>query len=250
MIVIESKLAEVLQRSLGSNSHESIEKGLCVMEAVSYVAGEPWSDQPKCACPVISAFMRSWNDLLPNDAERDRLLKPLIAQLVDSKSTKGVEERRSYLALDWMIRVFTPNFLDLVPALAAHAKALRDLEEIADMAGAVAAGNVITAARAAAGDAARDAARGAARAAAWAAARAAAGDAARDAAWAAARAAAWDAAGAAAAWDAAGAAARAAAGAAARDFLKPTVAWLQVSALDLVERMLAVEPMAAMEAVA
>ena len=46
--------------------------------------------------------------------------------------------------------------------------------------------------------------------------------------------------------NAAGAAAKDAAGAAAGDaageFLKPTVAWPQVSALDLIERMLAVQP--------
>jgi hypothetical protein len=240
MIVIESKLAEVLGRSLKAGKHDP-DSLMCVMEAVAYVAGEEWTDSPVCACPVISAFMRSWNDYLPNDAERDRLLKPLIAQLVDSKSTKGAEERRGYLALDWLIRVHTPKFLDLVPALASHAKALRDLEEIADMAGATAAGKLT----AAAGAAAWDAARAAARAAAWDAAGAAARAAARAAAGAAARAAAWAAAGA-AAWDAARAAAWDAARAAAWDFLKPTVAWLQASALDLVERMLAVEPMVAM----
>ena len=191
MIVIESKLSEVLALHLSSGSHESFERGLCVMEAVSYVAGEPWSDKPACACPVISAFLRSWNDGLPTDAERDRLLKPLIPSLVDTKSTMAVEERRSYMALDWLVRVYTPKFLDLVPTLAPHAKALRDLEEIADLAGAAAAGTLT----------------------------AAAGDAARDAAWAAARDAAWAAAG---------------------EALKPTVAELQQSALDLVNRMIVV----------
>ena len=217
MIVIESKLAEVLALHLDAGSHGSLDKGLCVMEAVSYVSGEPWSDHPKCACPVIAAFMRSWNDSLPNDVERDRLLKPLIHDLVDSKSTPRVEERRSYLALDWLVRVFTPKWLDMMPALAEHAKALRDLEEIADMAGAAAAGKIVNAASAAAWDAASAAARAAARAAAWDAARAAA-------------------------WDAASAAARAA--------FKPTTEWLQASAIDLVHRMLAVQPIVAMGAVA
>jgi len=32
MIVIESKLAEVLQRSLARSSHSDIEKGMCAME--------------------------------------------------------------------------------------------------------------------------------------------------------------------------------------------------------------------------
>ncbi len=235
------------------------------MEAVAYVAGEPWSDHPVCACPVLTSFMVAWNDGLPNDAERDRLLKPLVEQLIDTRSTPAVEERRSYMVLDWLIRVHTPKWLDLVPSLAQHAKALRDLQEIADFAGASAVGASVNAAGAAAWAAARDAAWAAASAAAWAAAR--------DAAWAAASAAAWDAAWAAAsaaardaawdaAWDAARAAAGAAAGAAARaaaraaagdaagaaawdaawDALKPTTEWLQASALDLVDRMIAVRP--------
>jgi hypothetical protein len=245
---------------------------MCVMEAVAYVAGEPWSDHPTCACPILSAFLRSWNDALSSNADRDRLLKPLVLQLIDTKSTTVVEQKRAYLALDWLVRVFTPKWLDLVPELAIHSAALRGLQNIVDIAGALAAKNLGDAARAAAWEAAWDAAGAAAGAAAWDAARAAAGDAAWDAAGAAAgdaaRAAARDAAGDAArdaAWDAAGdaagdaardaagaaarAAARAAAGDAARDAaraaagarLKPTTEWLQASALELVGRMIRVQ---------
>ena len=222
------------------------------MELVSYVAGEPWSDAPQCACPVITAFMVSWNDSLP-DADRTRLLKPLIPLIIGTRSTKEVEERRSYMALDWLIRVFTPKWLDMVPALHEHAKALRELDAIADMAGAAAAGVRVNAAWAAAWAAARDAAWDTAWDAAWAAARDAAWAAARDAAWAAARdaarAAARDAAWAAArdaagdaAWAAAGDAAWAGAWAAARDVLKPTTEWLQASALVLLHQMIEVRP--------
>ena len=209
--ILADRLAQIEALALSSGSHEEFNKGMCVMEAVSYVAGEPWSDAPECASSVITAFMVSWNDSL-GDEPRNRLLKPLIPLLVGTRSTAEVEERRSYMALDWMIRVFTPKWFDLVPALHEHAKALRDLDVIADMAGAAAAGKRVTAARAAAGAAAAgDAARAAAGA--------AAGDAAGDAARAAARAA--------AAWAAAGAA------------LKPTTKWLQKSAIALVHRMIA-----------
>jgi hypothetical protein len=218
--------------TLGKGSHPPNQDGeACVMEAVAWVAGEPWSDEPQCASPVIGAFMRSWNDALDGEV-RNRLLKPLIPQLVGTRASAAIEEKRNYMALDWLIRVFTPKWLDMVPSLHAHAKALRDLEGIADMAGAAAAGVKVRAA----GDAAGDAAGAAAWDAAW--------DAAGDAAWAAA----WDAAGD-AAWaaardaarDAAGAAAGAAARAAARDALKPTTEWLQASALDLVQRMIEVK---------
>ncbi len=204
--ILADRMAQIEALALSSGSHEDFEHGMCVMEAVSYVAGEPWSDEPACACPVITAFMVSWNDSLP-DADRTRLLKPMIPLLVGTRSTPGVEERRSYMALDWLIRVFTPKWLDLVPALHEHAKALRDLDAIVDMAGAAAAGKRVNAARAAAGAAARDAAGAAAGA---------------------------------AAWDAAWAAARDAAGAAAWDALKPTTEWLQASAIELAHRMIAV----------
>jgi hypothetical protein len=244
---------------LKKGAHGSREAGVCAMEAAAWLAGEPHSDKPQCACPVLAAFVIAWNDALPTDEDRNRILKPFIPRLVGSRSTPAVEERRSYLALDWLIRVQTPAWLDLRDDLKPHAAALRALDVIQDMATATAACVPVNAAWAAAGaaawaaawDAAWAAAWAAAGAAAWAAARDAAGAAARDAARAAARAAAWAAAGAAArdaagdaAWDAplvaAGEAAWAAAWDAARDALQPTVAQLQLSAADLLDRMLAV----------
>ncbi len=206
--ILADRMAAIEALALSSGSHEDFHHGVCVMEAVSYVAGEPWSDAPQCACPVITAFCVSWNDTLP-DADRTRLLKPLIPLIVGTRSTNEVEERRSYMALDWLIRVFTPKWLDMVPALHEHAKALRELGSIADMAGAAAADVTVRAARAAARAADGNAAWDAAGAAVWAAARDAAGDAAR---------------------------------AAAGDVLKPTTEWLQVSALTLVHQMIGVKP--------
>ncbi len=172
--IYAERLAQVQSLTINKGDHTSLDDGACVMELVSYVAGEPWADHPKCACPVITDFLISWNDSLRTDEERTRLLKPLIPLVIGTRSTKEVEERRSYMALDWLIRVFTPKWLDLVPALHEHTKALRELDAITDMAGAAAGKRVNTAARAAARAAAGDAAWAAARAAAW----AAAGDAA------------------------------------------------------------------------
>ena len=194
---IPERLAQVT--TLDKGDHDAKTPGeWCVMEAAAYVAGEPWSDHPQCACPVITAFMISWNDSLP-DEDRTRLLAPLIPAIVGTRSTPAVESRRSFMALDWLIRVHTPKWLALNPKLQDHAEALRGLDEIADLAGAVAVGVKVNAARAAARAAAGDAARAAAGDAAWAAAGdaawdaagAAAGDAAWAAAWAAAQDAAW-----------------------------------------------------------
>jgi len=255
-----NRLKEIEDISLEIGSHKDMKIGACVMEAVSYVAGESWSDHPACVCPVIAEFCRSWNDALPQD-KRDELLKPLIPRLINTRASKEIETCRSLMAADWLIRVNTPEWLRLA-GLTSHADALASLPEITSMAQVPSIRGPIEAARKdafaardaawfAARSAAWFAARSAARDAAWAAARSAARDAAvaaarsaaRDAAWAAARFAARDAAWSAAwdaAWDAAVAAAVAAARSAERDVLRPTTERLQVSALVLIIRMIEV----------
>ena len=205
---------------------------------------EHTDDRPPGVSPVLHQFGMSLNDCLPDD-RRQQLVRflPNGADRLAGTEHDGKDEARGYLALDWLIRVHVPAWLELA-GLTAEAAALRDLRRIDDLAAAEAAGPVMREASskaAAAWDAAGDAA--------WAAAGAAAGDAAWDAAWAAAWAAARDAAGAAAgaaAWAAAWAAARAAAGAAAwaaaraaaDKRLAPTVAALQDRAVALYDAMI------------
>jgi hypothetical protein len=230
-----TKLEQITKLERGAHEDGA---AMCAMEAVAWLAGEPWSDAPQCASPVIARFMRTWNDALP-DADRTRLLLPLLPDVIGTRTTAADEETRAWMTLDWLVREYTPAWFDCTPSLAASAEALRALPPI--MSSAVAADNqsVIIAAGAAARDAERDAAWDAAGVAAWDAARDAAGvaarDAAGDAAGVAARDAAWVAARA-AAWSAAGAAAWAAA----VDAIKPTVVTLQASAQELVRRMCAV----------
>jgi len=106
-------------------------RDLCIMEAVAYIAGEPWSSSPACASPVVSAFLRVWNDALSDD-DRDRLLPAdvWVPRLVGSRGDDATERRRVHLALDWLVRVHAPIWFDLVPALAPHAARLRALPEI------------------------------------------------------------------------------------------------------------------------
>ena len=261
MNILEERLPYIEDLQLEAGGHDAPNNGLvhaCVMEAVAYIANEPWSDHPECASPVLGAFLRSWNDSLA-DVDR-QMLKPLIPRLVGTKESAKIEQERAWMATDWLARECAPAFLR-VAGLTEHAEALEGLVALTTSKRAEKAQPTLAAARDAAWDAARDAARdaawAAAGAAAWDAARDAAGaaawaatwdaawDAARDAAWdaawdaarAAARDAAWDAARA-AARDAARAAAGAAAGDAARAALEPTVKQLQASALLLIDRMI------------
>ena len=107
--------------------HSDASQGMCVMEAVAYVAGEQHSDSPHCTSPTIAAFLRSWNDSIRTNADRTLLLGGLVTRLVGTRSTPEVELHRSYLAFDWLVRANLPAWMDLTHSLAPHAAALRSL---------------------------------------------------------------------------------------------------------------------------
>ena len=95
--------------TLSYGSHRSREQGLCAMEAVAWLAGEPHSDQPQCTCPVIAAFVRRMNDRLRDDEERARYLRPLLPVLIGTRTdSREVMQRRAYLAADWAVRTSVP----------------------------------------------------------------------------------------------------------------------------------------------
>jgi hypothetical protein len=150
---------------LEHGAHKSAEYGMCIIEAVAYMANEPWSDHPQCASPVISAFLRSYNDSVSDEVRQT--LKPFIPRLIGTRGSDALEQRRSLMAADWLVRTHTPAWLRLA-GLVKQAEALESLPEIVSMAQIPSIKAPIEAAR---DDA--SAARAAARAAAWAAARAA-----------------------------------------------------------------------------
>ena len=149
--------------TLASGAHTPDSGAMCAMEAAAYIAGEPWSDHPQCVSPVIASFMRSWNDALA-DADRTRLLLPLIPHTVGTRTTDADEDTRSWMATDWLVRVQTPAWLRLA-GLTDHAQALESCARIVDATTAHDGQPKIAAALAAARAAAWAAARAAARAA-------------------------------------------------------------------------------------
>ena len=63
MELLQERLAEIERVSIASGSHggdEGIEGGACVMELVSYVAGEPWSTSVRQVL-VVTALKARWN---------------------------------------------------------------------------------------------------------------------------------------------------------------------------------------------
>jgi hypothetical protein len=237
--------------TLSFGTHASPEDGRCAMEWASHVAGEPHSDQPACVSPVVRAFCVALNDGLA-DEPRQRL-RPYLVRTIGTAGD-GLDAARAWMAMDWLIRTYTPTWLSLA-ALDDASDRLRSLPEVSvadDLAAALKAlGFARQRARGAyrvapsawrapsigARMAARETAWAVAAAAAWAAARAGVGDIAGDRARAAARAAAGDAA-AAVVRSVRPRIGRSAAREAARAALAPTLEELQKSAFALLDRML------------
>lgn len=123
----EQRLAEITY--LDSGGHMSHHDGVCIMEAVSYITGEEWTDHPQCACPVITSYTIGIHDRMPDD-QRQRLLLYMI-RIAGSRSTREVEQQRAYLAATWAVKRFAPRALDTY-GYTAQAATLRALPDIMD----------------------------------------------------------------------------------------------------------------------
>jgi hypothetical protein len=116
------------QVPLRAGAHPSRDDGVCAMEMVAWIAGEPHSDEPSCACPVIGAVVRACNDAMSDDA-RNRYLRPLVPTLVGTRATAAVERERGFVVVDVLVRVLLPKKLRREQR-AAEADLLADLPPI------------------------------------------------------------------------------------------------------------------------
>ena len=82
--------------TLSGGKHDPREGKACVMEYVSLLAGEKWSDSPSCTHPVLAAMARNVNDRLPDDERH--LLVPLIGRLFGTAET-GTDHERQVLSV-------------------------------------------------------------------------------------------------------------------------------------------------------
>jgi hypothetical protein len=95
---------------LAKGAHDSFASGAGVMEAVAYVAGEPFSDHPQCASPVLGAFLRAWNDRL--DDETRQRLKPYVVRLVGTAGSDKAERLRRDMLWEWVLGTLVPTWLE------------------------------------------------------------------------------------------------------------------------------------------
>jgi hypothetical protein len=121
------KAVDIAEITLQPGSHNTREDGLCVMEAVAWLAGEKHSDMPKCASPVISQYCQVLNDAGPEFRER---LKPYIYKIIGTVSPE-LDQARGFIAADYAVRVFAPIALRHA-GLTQEANSLELLSRIVD----------------------------------------------------------------------------------------------------------------------
>ena len=93
--------------------HNSRDQGVCLLEAVAWMAGEPHTDRPACVDVALASYGRSLNDRC-NDEERQRLTA-LVPRLVGTKGSPDLAMKRAYLLVDRHLRKILPVFFRELP---------------------------------------------------------------------------------------------------------------------------------------
>ena len=70
-----------------------------MVELASMIGGEQFSDRPTCVCPVIGAFLRSWNDGV-GYADRQRL-EPYASVVVGTGGHRRISRMRRDICLSY-----------------------------------------------------------------------------------------------------------------------------------------------------
>ena len=69
---------------LSQGNHKSPAEGACVMEYISLVKGEPFSDFPRCTEPMVANAAQGVNDRILNDADRSEVLLPRLERIMNA----------------------------------------------------------------------------------------------------------------------------------------------------------------------
>jgi hypothetical protein len=77
------------------------------MEVASMLADEPFTDEPRCVCPVIAEFLRTYNDQVDESRRQDLLAYASLA--VDTRADADTERRRANACLDWWLDASSPR---------------------------------------------------------------------------------------------------------------------------------------------
>jgi hypothetical protein len=84
---------------LARGRHRSPDSGACVMELASMLAGEDFTDDPKCVDPVVAAFLRAFNDRLDHVRRQD--LRPYASAVVGTRGSRRATRARRARCLQY-----------------------------------------------------------------------------------------------------------------------------------------------------
>lgn len=84
---------------IARGKHDSPADGACVMELASLLANERFTDHPRSVCPTLAAFLRAYNDVLPDDLRPD--LYGVAGTVVGTASTPQFERHCGDRLVEW-----------------------------------------------------------------------------------------------------------------------------------------------------
>jgi len=113
MPITAEKLKELLIEHddgiLKTGSHKPGGRDFCAMEFLAKVAGEPWTDNPKCVNRVLAAYCRRLNDSeWPSDEARTETMLPLLAAVFGTSHLK-IDVKR---IAEQTIRLIVPEAME------------------------------------------------------------------------------------------------------------------------------------------
>ena len=111
--------------TLSAGAHDADTGRACVMEYVSLLAGEQWSDRPECTHPILAHEARVANDLLI-DTDRPRLV-PLIGRLFGTtEDSSGLRARLRLTQARRVAALVDKSVRPRITAAITHAEAVLD----------------------------------------------------------------------------------------------------------------------------
>jgi|GEM_PF-2670957 len=104
----QSRLATITEIESGTHTHAS--EGMSVLDAVSYITGSQFSDEPVNVCPVAFNFVRTLGNLLP-DERRTVVFLPLLEKIAGALPDPEISQQRAVLCANSVLRELVPAAL-------------------------------------------------------------------------------------------------------------------------------------------
>jgi len=104
------KITDMKDTKLFKGIYTNNAQGANVMELASYMAKEPWSNQPQCVCRVLAVYAARLNDGFDDEARQK--LKSLIPLLINTRADSKIESKRSRFIVHRTLTTILPIFVD------------------------------------------------------------------------------------------------------------------------------------------